>query len=97
VHVLELVDELRRRMGLAVVTTMHDLTMAGRFADRLLLLAGGRVVADGPPSAVLTAERVSALYGTAVRVVVDEDGTVLVLPQRRRTAPDAVPDVAGDP
>jgi iron complex transport system ATP-binding protein len=95
VHVLELVDELRRRAGLAVVTTMHDLTMAGRFADRLLLLARGRAVADGPPAEVLTAPRVSALYGTAVRVVVDEDGTVLVLPQRRGAAPGAPSAVHG--
>ncbi|MDP9145014.1 MAG: ABC transporter ATP-binding protein, partial [Actinomycetota bacterium] len=48
-EVLEILDELRRNEGLTVVTALHDLTLAGRFADRLVLLGGGRVVADGIP------------------------------------------------
>src|SRR6202008_512240 len=44
--VLELVDELRRD-GLTVVTTMHDLTLAGQYAEHLVLLDGGSVVAEG--------------------------------------------------
>jgi iron complex transport system ATP-binding protein len=81
-HVLELVDELRRTKSLAVVSTMHDLSTASRFAERLVLLAEGRVVVEGRPAEVLTAERVEALYGVPVRVVLDDDGTVLVLPAR---------------
>ena len=60
---LELVDELRRDRGLTVVTTMHDLTLAGQYADRLVLLDGGGVVVDGPAAEVLTESNLARYYG----------------------------------
>ncbi len=80
--VLELVDELRRE-GLTVVTTMHDLTLAGQYAERLVLLDGGSVVAEGTAKEVLSAPTVAAHYGANVRIVEDEAG-VFVLPVRNR-------------
>src|SRR6185503_19207653 len=80
--VLELVDALRRD-GLTVVTTMHDLTLAGQYADHLVLLNEGSVVAEGKAAEVLSAPNVSAHYGANVRVVDDENG-VFVLPVRSR-------------
>ncbi|MGH2933469.1 MAG: ABC transporter ATP-binding protein [Gaiellaceae bacterium] len=80
-QVLELVDSLRGD-GLTVLSTMHDLTLAGQFADRLLLLAGGAVVAEGPPAEVLSSETLAEYYGASVRVVEDEAG-IFVLPLRR--------------
>jgi len=53
------------RGGAGVVAVLHDLTLAARFCDRLIVLAGGRVVADGPPSA-LTDAVLSAAYGVDV-------------------------------
>lgn len=82
-EVLDLLDSLRRDGGRTIITTMHDLTMAGHYADRLVLLAGGRIAAQGAPSEVLTAERLSRLYHADVRVQREQDGTVLVLPARR--------------
>jgi iron complex transport system ATP-binding protein len=79
--VLELVDELRGD-GLTVVTTMHDLTLAGQYAERLILLDEGAVVAEGRAAEVLSAPNVAAHYGANVRVVEDEAG-VFVLPVRR--------------
>jgi iron complex transport system ATP-binding protein len=79
--VLELVDALRGD-GLTVVTTMHDLTLAGQYAERLVLLDGGSVVAEGTAAEVLSAPNVAAHYGANVRVVEDEAG-VFVLPLRR--------------
>jgi iron complex transport system ATP-binding protein len=79
--VLELVDSLRGD-GLTVVSTMHDLTLAGQYADRLVLLDRGAIVAEGEPADVLSAANLSAYYGASVRIVSDEDGT-FVLPQRR--------------
>ena len=81
-QVLELVDELRREHGLTVIAAMHDLSLAGQFADRLLLLDRGRLVADGRPAEVLSEDTIGALYAADVRVV-HEDGAVFVLPRRR--------------
>jgi iron complex transport system ATP-binding protein len=80
--VLELVDALRRD-GLTVVTTMHDLTLAGQYAERLILLDEGAVVAEGAAAEVLSAPNVAAHYGANVRVVEDEAG-VFILPVRNR-------------
>jgi iron complex transport system ATP-binding protein len=79
--VLELVDALRGD-GLTVVTTMHDLTLAGQYAERLILLDEGSVVAEGTATEVLSAPNLAAHYGANVRVVEDEAG-VFVLPVRR--------------
>jgi iron complex transport system ATP-binding protein len=73
-QVLELVDRLRTNRGLTVVSTMHDLTLAGLYADRLLLLDGGRLVAAGGPDDVLTRELITEHYGAEVTVV---DGAVV--------------------
>jgi iron complex transport system ATP-binding protein len=79
---LETVDSLRRERSLTVVSAMHDLTLAAQFADRLVLLSGGRVVAAGPPAAVLDEALLSECFGARVRIVVDDDGELLVVPQR---------------
>jgi iron complex transport system ATP-binding protein len=84
VDALELVDELRRERGLTVVSAMHDLTLAAQFADRLILLSGGSIVAAGVPADVLDEEVLGACFGGRVRVIVDEDGDLLVVPQRTR-------------
>jgi cobalamin transport system ATP-binding protein len=84
-EVLELVDELRRDGGLTVLASMHDLSTAGEYADRMVLLARGAVVAAGTPAEVLTADRLSTHYGANVRVVAGDRGP-LVVPVRRTTA-----------
>ncbi|MDX6466813.1 MAG: cobalamin transport system ATP-binding protein [Gaiellaceae bacterium] len=80
-QVLELVDSLRTD-GLTVVSTLHDLTLAGQFADRLVLLDRGAVVAEGRPEDVLSVENLESYYDASVRVI-EEDGRVFVLPLRR--------------
>lgn len=67
--VLELVDGLGAELGLTVVAAMHDLTLAGQFADRLVMLNAGRLVAEGPPSAVLTEARIAHHYRATVDVL----------------------------
>ena len=51
------------RGGALVIAVLHDLTMAARYCDRLLLIDGGRLAADGPPAAVLTPLRLAGTYG----------------------------------
>jgi cobalamin transport system ATP-binding protein len=66
---LELIDTLRLDAGLTVVAAMHDLTLAGLYASRLLLLSGGRIVAGGAPAEVLTEALIAEHYGARVRVL----------------------------
>jgi iron complex transport system ATP-binding protein len=80
-QVLELVDSMRRESGLTVVAAMHDLTSAAHYGMRLVLLDAGRVVADGSPEDVLTAERVAEVYDARVEVLDRRDGRA-VLPLR---------------
>ena len=78
---LDLVHGLREE-GLTILSTMHDLTLAGQYADRLVLLDHGAVVAEGAAGDVLSAENVASYYGASVRIV-EEAGHVFVLPHRR--------------
>lgn len=60
---------------------MHDLSVAGEYADRLVLLADGRVVATGTPREVLTEQLLATHYRASVRVV-DGEHRPLVVPVR---------------
>ncbi len=66
VAVMELLADLNARDGTTVLAVLHDLALARHFFPRLVVLDGGRVVADGPPGAVLTRERVRAVFGVDV-------------------------------
>ncbi len=79
---LELVDGVRRENGLTVLAAMHDLTLAGQYADRLFLLDRGALVAAGTPAEVLREDVLSERYGAAVRVL-NDGAEVLVLPAAR--------------
>jgi iron complex transport system ATP-binding protein len=65
--------------GGAVVAVLHDLALAARMADRLVLLAGGRIAAAGPPRAVLAGTRVNAVFGIEADLV-DVRGVPVVVP-----------------
>ncbi|GAB3652079.1 ABC transporter ATP-binding protein [Nocardioides korecus] len=80
-EVLDLLAALNRRRGTTVVMVLHDLNLAARYADHLVALRAGRVVAEGPPAAVLTEATVHEVLGLACRVVPDPvTGTPLVVP-----------------
>jgi ABC-type cobalamin/Fe3+-siderophores transport system ATPase subunit len=80
-QVLDLVDRLRRQDGLTVLSTLHDLTLAGQYADRLALLSEGRVVAEGTPADVLTPAALATHYGARAEVVAGPNGPT-VMPVR---------------
>lgn len=81
-QVLELVDGLRQSAGLTVLSTLHDLTIAGQYADRLVLLDAGRVAAAGSAAAVLTPELIAQVYAARVEVTKGRDGRPVVAPVR---------------
>jgi iron complex transport system ATP-binding protein len=85
-HQLLVLDLLRARArsGASVVAVMHDLPLAARFAERILLIRGGRLLADGTPRDVLTAEHLAASFGIEATVT-EQDGTVLLTPWRALT------------
>ncbi|MGH3137055.1 MAG: ABC transporter ATP-binding protein [Gaiellaceae bacterium] len=65
----DLLDTLRAESGLTLVAAMHDLTLAAQYADRMLLLDAGRVVADGSPADVLTEAAIAEHYGAVIDVI----------------------------
>jgi iron complex transport system ATP-binding protein len=69
VEVLSLVSRLSSADGLTVLAVLHDLAMAAQFFPRLVLLDGGRVVADGAPRDVLTPQRIREVYAVDPRFV----------------------------
>ena len=78
---LELLDALRAESGLTLVAAMHDLTLAAQYADRMVLLDDGRVVADGAPRDVLTEVLIAQHYDATIEVV-SVDGRIAVVPAR---------------
>jgi len=82
-EILELLAELQRERGLTVVTTLHDLGVAGQFGDRLAVLHEGRLVAEGTPADVLTTEAIGRWWGVTADVDTDDIGRVSVTVRRR--------------
>ena len=94
-EVLLLLDRLRNR-GHTIVSTMHDLTLAGQFADRLVLLADGTIAASGPAEQVLTEQHLADHYRADVQVT-HENGFVVVVPRIRTRPPTAQPEHLTNP
>ncbi|MEO3780167.1 ABC transporter ATP-binding protein [Micromonospora sp. B11E3] len=85
VDVLELVRELNNRRGTTVVMVLHDLNQACRYADHLVAMRAGRVVAAGPPAEVVTPALVREVFGLDCRIITcPVAGTPIVIPEGRR-------------
>jgi iron complex transport system ATP-binding protein len=82
VHQLEALDLLRALVdeGRSAIVALHDLSLAARGCDRMLLLAGGTLQADAPPAAVLTPENLERFFGVRAEVRADSAGRPLVVP-----------------
>jgi iron complex transport system ATP-binding protein len=88
VEILELVSAL----GVTVLAAIHDLSLAALFCDTVHLVAGGKLVAGGPPGAVITADIVGLAYGSDVLVIKHpETGTPHLIPRRARSTDPAAP------
>jgi iron complex transport system ATP-binding protein len=80
-EVLELVRHLNRERGMTIVLVLHDLNQAARYADRMIVLKRGAVVADGTPNAILTPDLLAEVFGVQVNIVIDPStGTPVCLP-----------------
>ena len=87
-HQIDLVEAARRRAagGTAVIAILHDLNLAIRFADRLIVLNGGKLAADGPRTEVVTHETIRDIFEIDAVVHQADDGVPYVLPQSMRAA-----------
>ncbi|MEJ9080564.1 ABC transporter ATP-binding protein [Gordonia malaquae] len=82
---LELFDSLRSDHGRTIVVVLHDLNQAARYADHLIVMKDGSVVASGDPAEVITAELVESVYGLRCRVEPDpETGAPMVIARAGR-------------
>lgn len=68
IEVLRLLSRLTAEEGLAVIAVLHDINLAARFCNRMIALKGGRIVVDGTPETVMTAERLEDIFG--IRMVI---------------------------
>ncbi|GAA1437059.1 ABC transporter ATP-binding protein [Mycobacterium cookii] len=86
IEMLDLLAELNARRGTTIVMVLHDLNLSARYADHLVALLHGRIVAEGTPREVVTEEVVRTVFGLDNRVIVDPvSHTPLVVPVGRHT------------
>ena len=84
IEVLELLAELNRSRGTTVVMVLHDLNLAARYADHLIVMADGAVLAQGEPGDVITPEVLRAAFALDALVVADPvTGGPLIVPRGR--------------
>lgn len=87
IDLLELLSELNREKGYTTAAVLHDLNQACRYASHLIALREGKIVAQGAPKEIVTAELIERIYGLRCMIIDDPvAGTPLVVPLGR-TAP----------
>ena len=81
VEMLDLLVELNARRGTTVVMVLHDLNLAARYADHLIVMAGGAIVTEGTPAEVISVDTVRSAFGLDSVVVSDPVcGSPMVIP-----------------
>ncbi len=94
-HQLDLFTRVRalsRERTVAVVAAIHDLNLAARFAERIVVLSRGRIVADGPPASVLSVDLLARVWGVAADLRQDpRSGIPYLIPHHLLTDPTPVP------
>ncbi|WJV49666.1 ABC transporter ATP-binding protein [Streptomyces flavofungini] len=86
IDVLDLCADLHEEQGRTLVAVLHDLNHAARYATHLIALRDGKVLAEGPPGEIVTAELVAETFGIKCQVIDDpETGTPLVVPAARKS------------
>ncbi|NEC01848.1 ABC transporter ATP-binding protein [Streptomyces anulatus] len=93
IDVLDLVVDLNWREGRTIVMVLHDLNQACRYADHVIAMKKGAIVAEGAPADVITAETVEDVFGLRCQVTTDPvSRTPLVIPVGRHHTPEPEPE-----
>lgn len=97
IALLDIVRSLNRELGRAVVMVLHDLNLAARYADHLIVMQDGQVVSAGPPNDVVTSDMLREVFGVEAEIFTDpRTGTPLVIPHALSATFSACPILAPD-
>jgi iron complex transport system ATP-binding protein len=77
IEVMELVKQMQERHGKTLVLVLHDLNLAAKYANHIVMLKGGSIFAEGTPRAVLTAANLRAVFSIEAHLAYDDEGRVL--------------------
>tara|TARA_B100000315_G_C14563833_1_gene581906 strand:- start:1079 stop:1870 length:792 start_codon:yes stop_codon:yes gene_type:complete len=80
IQILNILQQLNKDEQVTVVLAMHDLHLASKFCDRLVLLDQGKIFQDGRPEDVLKKENIEEVYGVKVHLIKDHDGDIMISP-----------------
>lgn len=89
IEVMELVTDLVRKRGKTVVAVLHDLNQAARYADHMVMLKSGRIIAADRPEAVMTTAMIERVFGIAATIIRDPvTGTPICIPAGKAVTPE---------
>ncbi|MEM3139258.1 MAG: ABC transporter ATP-binding protein, partial [Archaeoglobaceae archaeon] len=80
-EVLDIIKEVVKKREMSAIMAMHDLNLASRYSDKIIMMRDGKIFAVGEPSQVLTPENIKSVYGVEVEVI-KSNGSTFVLPLR---------------
>ena len=81
-EVMNIIKSITNEKGITAIMAIHDLNLASRYADRVIMMHEGRIFAVGSPEEVLTPENIREVYGVEAEVLCGKDGKPLILPIR---------------
>ncbi|WP_053386277.1 ABC transporter ATP-binding protein [Leucobacter japonicus] len=92
IELLDLLTELNAARGTTIVIVLHELNLAARYADHLIAMRQGHIVAQGTPAEVVTEQTIREVFDLPSEIIADpQTGSPLVVPRVRASAPETVP------
>lgn len=79
-ELFELIQKITLEKGMTTIIALHDLNLAARFADNIVVMSKGEIYVSGPPSLVLTQKTIESVYGINARISIDDDGVPWIKP-----------------
>jgi len=81
IQILNILKKLNQKKNMTVILAMHDLHLASKFCNRLILLEEGKIFQDGKPEEVLQKKHLERVYGIKVHLIRDHDGDIIISPE----------------